>query len=177
MSTLPGRELCTREVIHSQHQWVRGQSLCLHGEGSGQMWSLARKLGLPGTQGESKAVSCCRSWRFCQKYGGSHEAPKEDGLTQGSAPPPHPGMFVPTRGRGGDQNVILFSEYKWVLALILASFIQKNIRAGFTSGSEQDRVPCRRQDGQCIQPVQLCRAVCKARHTWPHPEGSLRICW
>lgn len=102
--------------------------------------------------------------------------PKEDGLSQGSTPPPCPEMFVPTRGQG-DQNVILFSEYKWVLALILASFKQKNIRAGFTSGSKQDRVPCRRQDGQSSQPVQLCRAVCKARNTWPRPECSLRICW
>lgn len=102
--------------------------------------------------------------------------PKEDGLSQGSTPPPCPEMFVPTRGQG-DQNVILFSEYKWVLALILASFKQKNIRAGFTSGSKQDRVPCRRQDGQSSQPVQLCRAVSKARNTWPRPECSLRICW
>lgn len=109
MSTQPGRKLCTREVIYSQHQWVRGQGLCLHGEGSGQMWSLAKKLGLPGTQGESKAVSCCRSWRICQKYGGSDEA-KGRWAESGLYPSPMPRDVCSHQGTGGPECYLVLRE-------------------------------------------------------------------
>lgn len=92
------------------------------------MWGLARNcicLGLKEKAKLSAAVGTGESARNMK--------PNEDGLRQGPAPPPHAGMFVPTRGQG-DQNVILFSDYQWVLALILAGFKQKNISAGFTSG-------------------------------------------
>ena len=100
----------------------------MRGEGSGQKWGLARNYICLGLKEKAELSAAVRTGESAKDT-----KPNEDGLRQGSAPPPHPGMFVPTRGQG-DQYVILFSDYQWVLAFIPVGFKQKNISAGFTSG-------------------------------------------
>lgn len=95
--------------------------------------------------------------------------PKEDGLSQGSAPPPRPEMFVPTRGQG-DQNVILFSEYKWVLALILASFQQKNIRLHIWFKARPSPL---QKAGWPVQPASAAVQGCVQSQKHMAPSGGL----